>query len=293
MTVPSLVTRDVVPILQVAVGPVILISGIGLLLLSMTNRFGRLIDRSRQLAHELRTAGEDERVGLVAQVRILTARAQIVRLAIALATTSILLASLLIILLFLTALLGMDVAVLLSLVFIACMALPDRVARPLPPGHQLLAARLHAGDRGRRPPPPLTAVSRPENLRLTYAIPGPSFRGCRRCPSFRLKSPRSSRRGPTSPSRERGSRRPATLPTRVPSLDRLLGGGLPRGSLVEICRRASPSCGLFSAALSALAAATQSGEAAALVDPGDHFDPQGAADSGVDLPASSGCARAG
>ena len=122
MTIPSLVTRDVVPILQVAVGPVILISGVGLLLLSMTNRFGRLIDRSRQLAHELRTAGEEERVGLVAQVRILTARAKIVRLAIALAATSILLASLLIILLFLAALLGLDVAVLLSLVFIACMA---------------------------------------------------------------------------------------------------------------------------------------------------------------------------
>jgi hypothetical protein len=84
--------------------------------------------------------------------------------------------------------------------------------------------------------------------------------------------------------RERGNRRPATLPTRVPALDRLLGGGLPRGALVEICRRPSPSSGLFSIALSALAAATQSGEAAALVDPGDHFDPQGAADSGVDLP---------
>lgn len=118
----GLVTRDVVPLLQVAVGPVILISGVGLLLLSMTNQFGRLIERSRQLARELRTAGEDERVGIVAQVRILSARAGLVRLAIALATTSILLASLLIILLFLTALFGLEVAVVLSLVFIACMA---------------------------------------------------------------------------------------------------------------------------------------------------------------------------
>ncbi|HVO50795.1 MAG TPA: hypothetical protein VMV60_07365, partial [Thermoanaerobaculia bacterium] len=85
--------------------------------------------------------------------------------------------------------------------------------------------------------------------------------------------------------RERGSRRPARLPVRVPALDRLLGGGLPRGSLVEVCRAGGrSSSGLFSAALSALAATTQSGEAAALVDPGDHFDPQGAADSGVDLP---------
>ena len=85
--------------------------------------------------------------------------------------------------------------------------------------------------------------------------------------------------------RERGARRPARLPTRVPALDRLLGGGLPRGSLVEVCRAGGrSSSGLFSAALSALAATTQSGEAAALVDPGDHFDPQAAADSGVDLP---------
>ena len=122
MTIPGLATHDVVPILQVAVGPVILISGVGLLLLSMTNRFGRLIDRSRQLARELRTASDDDRAGIISQVRILTARARLVRLAIALATTSILLAALLIILLFLTALFGLDVAVVLSLVFIACMA---------------------------------------------------------------------------------------------------------------------------------------------------------------------------
>ncbi len=82
--------------------------------------------------------------------------------------------------------------------------------------------------------------------------------------------------------RARGNRRPAILPSRVPALDRLLGGGLPRGALVEMSGRASS--GRFSAALSALAATTQSGEAAALVDPGDHFDPQGAADAGADLP---------
>jgi hypothetical protein len=45
--------------------------------------------------------------------------------------------------------------------------------------------------------------------------------------------------------------------------------------------RASSGC--FSVALSALAAATEMGEAAALVDPGDHFDPQGAAAAGAEL----------
>lgn len=41
-----------IPTLQLAVGPTILISGVGMMLLSMTNRFGRVIDRSRQLTHE-------------------------------------------------------------------------------------------------------------------------------------------------------------------------------------------------------------------------------------------------
>jgi hypothetical protein len=39
---------DLIPTLQLAIGPAILISGVGLISLSMTNRFGRAIDRSRQ-----------------------------------------------------------------------------------------------------------------------------------------------------------------------------------------------------------------------------------------------------
>jgi hypothetical protein len=79
----------------------------------------------------------------------------------------------------------------------------------------------------------------------------------------------------------RGRFAPEFLPTRIEGLDRLLGGGLPRGALVEMSGRASS--GRFSVALSALAATTQTGEAAALVDPGDHFDPQGAAAAGAEL----------
>ena len=41
---------EIIPVLQVSIGPVILISGVGLLLLTMTNRLGRAIDRARQLA---------------------------------------------------------------------------------------------------------------------------------------------------------------------------------------------------------------------------------------------------
>ena len=48
---------DLVTILQTAISPVILISGVGLLLLTMTNRLGRTIDRSRGLSDETEKAG--------------------------------------------------------------------------------------------------------------------------------------------------------------------------------------------------------------------------------------------
>lgn len=72
-----------------------------------------------------------------------------------------------------------------------------------------------------------------------------------------------------------------SLSTAVPVLDGLLAGGLPRGRLVELVGRRSS--GRFSTVLSILAAATGSGEAAALVDLGNALDPQVAAATGVEL----------
>jgi hypothetical protein len=71
------------------------------------------------------------------------------------------------------------------------------------------------------------------------------------------------------------------LPTALPALDRLLDGGLPRGQLVEMV--GGRSSGRFSAVLTVLAAATGVGEAAGLVDLGDHLDPETAKGVGVDL----------
>ena len=71
------------------------------------------------------------------------------------------------------------------------------------------------------------------------------------------------------------------IPTTIPGLDRLLSGGLSRGGLVEISGRRS--CGRFSIGIAAIASATSSGEATALVDLGGHLDPQSAQEAGVDL----------
>lgn len=77
------------------------------------------------------------------------------------------------------------------------------------------------------------------------------------------------------------ARRDELVPTTLSSFDTLLGGGLPRGKMVELTGRRA--AGRFSIILSALAAATSMGEAAVLVDLGDHLDPQLAEANGVDL----------
>jgi recA bacterial DNA recombination protein len=60
-----------------------------------------------------------------------------------------------------------------------------------------------------------------------------------------------------------------------------LTGGLPRGSLTEICGPASSGRTLL--LLSALATATRRGEFCALVDAGDVLDPHSAAAAGIEL----------
>jgi hypothetical protein len=118
---PLTPVSELIPVLQMAIGPVILISGVGLLLLTLTNRYARTIDRSRQLVRELRELAGADRARLEGQIRIIYRRARLLRLSILLAAASLLLASVLIIVLFLTALWKLEAGVLISLLFIACM----------------------------------------------------------------------------------------------------------------------------------------------------------------------------
>ena len=76
-------------------------------------------------------------------------------------------------------------------------------------------------------------------------------------------------------------RRDEVLATTLAPFDALLGGGLPRGKVVELTGRRT--AGRFSIVMAALAASTSLGEAAALVDLGDHFDPQIGEMTGIDL----------
>ena len=118
---PSVPLSELIPVLQVAVGPVILISGIGLLLLTLTNRLGRAVDRARQLGREMRDAAQPERLRLAKQVETLVRRAELIRLSIIMAAVSVLLASLLIVVLFVTALRQWEAGLLIVLLFVCCL----------------------------------------------------------------------------------------------------------------------------------------------------------------------------
>jgi hypothetical protein len=112
---------DIIPVLQGAIGPVILISGIGLLLLSLTNRFARILDRARLLAQQLRTNAANRHPRQRELIALLRLRALWNRASIGLASLSILFASTLIFLLFIQALLSVESALPVIVAFSLCV----------------------------------------------------------------------------------------------------------------------------------------------------------------------------
>jgi len=87
----------------------------------MTNRYGRVIDRARSLAESIRRGSGGESIRFQDQLEILTRRARLLRLAIAFASTSLLLAAFLVIALFLVALLDLEATLLIIVLFVTCM----------------------------------------------------------------------------------------------------------------------------------------------------------------------------
>jgi Protein of unknown function (DUF2721) len=113
--------HNLIPTLQVAIGPVILISGVGLLLLSMTNRLGRAIDRTRQLADAYRHGTEVDQVRIKGQLEVLWQRARLIRASIVWGASAVLLVALVIILLFINTLLDLNFAPIIATLFSGCM----------------------------------------------------------------------------------------------------------------------------------------------------------------------------
>jgi hypothetical protein len=106
-------SHSVFQALQLAVSPVILISAYGLLLLSMTNRLGRAIDRARLLVRE-GAAKED-------QITIITRRAGWIRSAIVFTSLALIAAGLLVLVLFASIYLPFNIAPVVAVLFIGSL----------------------------------------------------------------------------------------------------------------------------------------------------------------------------
>jgi hypothetical protein len=104
-------------VIQLAVAPVFLVSGVAALLAVLANRLGRIIDRARVL--EALVSPDS---GTVEELGALSERARLINRSITLATTSALLVCTVIVVLLLGTFLTIDLATTVALLFVAAMA---------------------------------------------------------------------------------------------------------------------------------------------------------------------------
>ncbi len=105
---------DTARVIQLAIAPVFLLTGISALLGVLSNRLGRTIDRARVLESFNRESDHPE-------LAILSRRARIMYRAIALGVISALLVCTLIAALFLSAFIKLDVSLMVAALFVAAM----------------------------------------------------------------------------------------------------------------------------------------------------------------------------
>jgi hypothetical protein len=108
-------------VIQLAVAPVFLLSGVGAMLAVLTNRLARIIDRGRQLEAGLPGATQAATPGMRAELAVLSRRARLINWAISLCTVCALLICGVIVSLFLGPFLQLDLSALVAWVFIAAM----------------------------------------------------------------------------------------------------------------------------------------------------------------------------
>jgi Protein of unknown function (DUF2721) len=111
---------DIVHLIQSAVAPVFLLSGVGVTLGVLTNRLARIVDRARfleQRTHDEAARGESTTDSL----RVLARRAHYINIAINLCTVSALLVSLLVMSLFTSAFVPLNLSAAIAILFVLAM----------------------------------------------------------------------------------------------------------------------------------------------------------------------------
>jgi hypothetical protein len=108
-------------VIELAVAPVFLLSAIGALLVVLTNRLARIIDRARVLESQLPPAEHAVPARLEGELATLSQRAMLIHRSITLSICTAVLVCSVIVALFMGAFVEIDVSVMVALLFIGAM----------------------------------------------------------------------------------------------------------------------------------------------------------------------------
>ena len=118
----DLQTENVAKLIQLALGPVFLISGVGITLSMLTNRLARIVDRARALETQRESTSNDKKLATIdADLKIIFRRSRYINSAIALSTTSAFLTALVVTLLFASEFTPLGVGGAIAVMFVASM----------------------------------------------------------------------------------------------------------------------------------------------------------------------------
>lgn len=122
MTGVDLQTENVAHLIQLALGPVFLISGVGITLSMLTARLARIVDRARTLEDRREAVTNEAARGHIDEdLRYIVKRTRYINSAIALSTISAFLTALVVTLLFASAFTPLAVGAVIAVLFVASM----------------------------------------------------------------------------------------------------------------------------------------------------------------------------
>jgi hypothetical protein len=118
----AVAVSDVAHAMQLALGPVFLLNGVGVMLAMLTTRLARIVDRARALEARLPLAVESELREIHRVLAVTSRRARLMNRAITLGTVAALLVATVVALLFAAAFLTFPIGPTIALLFVTCMA---------------------------------------------------------------------------------------------------------------------------------------------------------------------------
>ena len=118
----DLQTENVAKLIQLALGPVFLISGVGITLSMLTQRLARIVDRARNLETQRESTSSEKKLATIDEdLKVIFRRARHINAANALCTSSALLTALVVTLLFASEFVPLGVGGAIAVMFVSSM----------------------------------------------------------------------------------------------------------------------------------------------------------------------------